>query len=107
MKSHAAWFYAEPSRAKKHVQEDQKNLRWTELDVGGGRGVYLALIGTISGIMCHVHLYIYIYIDTSVSHYLKLVHHKKCCVKGHYRYYNLLHWRCSYSSRIYMLGVRS
>ncbi len=41
-----------------------------------------------------------------VSHYLKLVHNKKYCVKDHYRSYNLLPWRCSYSLRIYMLGVR-
>jgi hypothetical protein len=56
-------------------------------------------------IICHVHLYIYI--DMAVSHYLKLVYHKKYCVKGRYRSYNLFPWRCPYSSRIYILGVRS
>jgi hypothetical protein len=27
-------FYAEPRRAEKHVQEDKRNMRWTELDWG-------------------------------------------------------------------------
>jgi hypothetical protein len=27
-------FYAEPCRAEKHVQEDKRNMRWTELDWG-------------------------------------------------------------------------
>ncbi len=46
---------------------------------------------TTSFIICN-NIYIYIYIDTAVSHYLKLVHHKKYCVKGHYRSYNLFPW---------------
>jgi hypothetical protein len=28
------WFYAEPCRAEKYVQEDKRNMRWTELDGG-------------------------------------------------------------------------
>jgi len=32
----AAWFYAEPRRAEKHVQEDKRNMHWTELEGGGG-----------------------------------------------------------------------
>jgi hypothetical protein len=46
---------------KNMCKKTRKNLRWTELDGGGGGGVYLAIIGAISGIMCHVHLYIYIF----------------------------------------------
>ncbi len=34
MLNRAAWFYAEPSRAEKHVQEDKRNMRQTELDGG-------------------------------------------------------------------------
>jgi hypothetical protein len=33
------WFYAEPCRAQKHVQEDKKNMRPTELS-GWGGGVF-------------------------------------------------------------------
>jgi hypothetical protein len=38
MSNCAAWFYAEPCRAEKHVQEDKRNMHWTELEGGGGGG---------------------------------------------------------------------
>jgi len=28
------WFYAEPCRAEKYVQEHRRNMRWTELNGG-------------------------------------------------------------------------
>jgi hypothetical protein len=37
MQNRAAWFYAETGRAQKHMQEDKKNKRCTELN-GGGEG---------------------------------------------------------------------
>jgi hypothetical protein len=38
MQNRAAWFYAETGRAQKHMQEDKKKKRWTELNGGGRRG---------------------------------------------------------------------
>jgi len=38
----AAWFYAEPCRAEKHVQEDKKNRSWKELEGGGVFSVTIA-----------------------------------------------------------------
>jgi hypothetical protein len=32
MSKHAVWFYVEPCKAEKHVQEDKKNKVRTELD---------------------------------------------------------------------------
>jgi hypothetical protein len=48
MKEHvdsAAWFYSEPSKAEKNVQDDNRNMCWTELD----GGAYLVFRGREGG----------------------------------------------------------